>query len=230
MKKLAVTLCLSAIAVGAFAQGTVNFVNTSATLFRLNSTATGGGIVNTPPTAQGFYFGLFTASSTITSATINDILTPTWTFTGLYGTNTAATAGGRMSGGNGAATLTGWQPGVTNSFVVVGWSANLGHDWTLIRDQAASGGVNFSGGAYYGTGWATTVNAFLGLTAVGFAQAGGGPTGIPAPNLFGPISTQANPVQGLTDLYPVLNIPEPSTFALAGLGAAALVIFRRRKQ
>jgi len=26
-----------------------------------------------------------------------------------------------------------------------------------------------------------------------------------------------------------VNVPEPTTFALAGLGAAALVIFRRRK-
>ena len=35
------------------------------------------------------------------------------------------------------------------------------------------------------------------------------------------------PMVGLTGFHTV--IPEPSTFALAGLGAAALVIFRRRK-
>jgi len=38
----------------------------------------------------------------------------------------------------------------------------------------------------------------------------------------------APPLTGLTSFGVV--IPEPSTFALAGLGAAALLIFRRRKQ
>jgi hypothetical protein len=31
------------------------------------------------------------------------------------------------------------------------------------------------------------------------------------------------------NLYTIATVPEPSTFALAGLGAAALLIFRRRK-
>lgn len=45
------------------------------------------------------------------------------------------------------------------------------------------------------------------------------------------IGGQANPAPGLVGLtsFNIHGIPEPSTFALAGLGAAALLIFRRRK-
>jgi len=60
MKKLAVTLCLSAIAVGAFAQGTVNFLNGTTTLTRTNGTGIGLGAGNTTPGA-GFYYAIFTA-------------------------------------------------------------------------------------------------------------------------------------------------------------------------
>src|SRR2546430_14800775 len=121
MKRLAVTLCLSAVAVGAFAQGTVNFVNTSTTLFRTNSTGIGGTAGSTANVGGQFYYAVFTAPSTVTSANASDLLTSTWTFDGIYGTNIAAA--GRLSGGNGVATAQGWAPGATNSFLVAGWSA-----------------------------------------------------------------------------------------------------------
>jgi len=46
-----------------------------------------------------------------------------------------------------------------------------------------------------------------------------GSSGTPGPNL---------PTAGMT-AFGVSPVPEPSTFALAGLGAAAMLIFRRRK-
>jgi len=225
MKKLALTLCLSAIAVGAFAQGTVNFVNTSTTLARTNGAGMGLGTGNTAPGAGGYYFAVFTANSSITSATALDLLSSSWTFTGLYGSNTAATAGGRLSGGSGVAATQGWAPGATNSFLVAGWSSTLGHDWNTIAAQL--NGSTFSGGVYRGSNWAQT-GGYFGLSAVGFGAAGGGTAGLPAFALFGPANAQGNPIASPFDLF-VTNVPEPTTFALAGLGAAALVIFRRRK-
>jgi len=225
MKKLAVTLCLSAISVGAFAQGTVNFLNGTTTLTRTNGTGIGLGAGNTTPGA-GFYYAIFTASSTITSATAQDLLSSSWTFAGIYGTNTAATTGGRFSGGGNVATLQGWGAGVTNSYLVAGWSADLGHDWSTISAQLA--GSSFSGGAYHGNNWART-GGYFGLSSVGFGEAGGGANGIPAFSLFGSTATaQGTPISSGFDLF-ATQVPEPTTFALAGLGAAALVIFRRRK-
>jgi len=53
---------------------------------------------------------------------------------------------------------------------------------------------------------------------------GGG--GYPVPTIFGP--TVGYEVQGFTLNY--YQVPEPSAFALAGLGAAVLLFFRRRTQ
>jgi hypothetical protein len=45
-----------------------------------------------------------------------------------------------------------------------------------------------------------------------------------------PFLTSGGTINGLSfNLYTIGTIPEPSTFALAGMGAAALLIFRRRK-
>jgi PEP-CTERM motif len=47
-------------------------------------------------------------------------------------------------------------------------------------------------------------------------------------NIGGSVNTPPNMPGQSFNLY-IQSIPEPSTFALAGLGAAALLIFRRRK-
>src|SRR5260370_42172548 len=110
MKKLLTALSLVGFSLGVFAQGTVNFNNTSTTNFRTNSVGIGGTAGNTSPALGGFDYALFTAASTVTTidASGQALLSSTWTFTGLYGTNFAATAGGRMIGGNPATTTAGW--------------------------------------------------------------------------------------------------------------------------
>jgi len=134
------------------------------------------------------------------------------------GTNIASA--GRLSGNNAdnnqAVAVAGTTGTSTADFAVVGWSANLGTDW-------ASVAAGFHGYGNNGT-WAGTSGPVL------FGVSGIADDILLAPalasynNVFG---TGANQIHGLN--LQTVPVPEPTTFALAGLGAAALVIFRRRK-
>ena len=126
----------------------------------------------------------------------------TWTFSGLTGTNQVTAAGGRFTGG--VVQVPNWAPGTTMSYQVAGWEASLGTTFQ------ASWLVNAPTGLF-------------GVSTVGSGVAGGGPQSLPTLQLFG--GTGIN--QGFVLTGP--SVPEPSSMALFGLGAAALVIFRRRK-
>jgi len=126
-----------------------------------------------------------------------------FTFANAYGTNLSAA--GRFTGGNGVA-IAGWGAGVTMDYKIAGWSKDLG--------------------ATFNASWLTTPPAtgFFGLSALGTGAAGGSTaTGtLPNFNLFGG--------SGLQSGFSMISaVPEPTSMALAGLGAAALLIFRRRK-
>jgi hypothetical protein len=129
----------------------------------------------------------------------------TWTFSGLYATNLVNTTGGRFSGGNGIAVPT-WASGTTMSYEVAGWSSALG--------------------ATFNPAWLVNAPAGLfGTSGIGSGVAGGGAQSLPSLPLFGGATgIQAGFILGGGPI-----IPEPSSMALAGLGAAALLIFRRRK-
>lgn len=81
-------------------------------------------------------------------------------------------------------------------------------------------------------GWQSTFSSFA------LAQSGGGFFGsstIFQATASGPVITTPPLPTSLAGLYPgftmnVNPIPEPSTMVLAGLGAASLLLFRRRKQ
>ena len=103
-------------------------------------------------------------------------------------------------------------------YMIVGWSANLGTTWDAAKLSMANVG-----------GLDPLHQLLLWNLPVAFQAAGGGPSSLPAVNLFG--NQTALPGAGLPsgfNLY-LVPIPEPTSFALAGLGAAALLIFRRRK-
>jgi len=125
----------------------------------------------------------------------------TFTFTGVYGTNSGVAAG-RFSGGNGV-TVNGWGAGVTLSYAVVGWSSSLG--------------------ATFNNAWLTKAptGGLFGESAIATGSAGGGPQALPPLQPFGGT--------GIPTGFTLTSVPEPSSMALAGLGAAALLIFRRRK-
>jgi len=127
-----------------------------------------------------------------------------YAFAGVYGTNSASA--GRISAYT--TTVTGWAPGQALNYEVAGWSASLGATWS--------------------PGWLTGnfggKSGFFTVSGPANGTAGGGsPVPAPAWLLFG-----GSGLSGF-NLAPTGAVPEPTSMALAGLGAAALLIFRRRK-
>lgn len=137
MKKLALIGCLSALAVGASAQGLVKFSNGTTTLVSYP-----GPLFRTTDPGPGFYYGLFTAPLGTTDPLA-------FTFAGIYATNTLATTGGRFQGGpNTGVAVAGWAGGESRSFEVIGWSASLGSTWNnvwLVNPPTAPFGISAIG-------------------------------------------------------------------------------------
>ena len=127
-----------------------------------------------------------------------------FTFGAVYGTN-QATAGRFTGGGN--VPITGWAPGAERSFMVAGWSSDLGPTWSQ---------------GWLSGNWGSATTGLFGMSSIATGRAGGfdGTGNVPnlAPFTATTIATGFN----------LAPIPEPTTLALAGLGAAALLIFRRR--
>ena len=142
-------------------------------------------------------------------------------------TNTTAN-NGRMSpkgaSGTGTATTGNWAGGATQNALIVGWSANLGTTWA----QALANLNN----------WATVQGGIVGTAWFGISSSlaiGVTPGTVdPGTVIIGPGSSTA--IDGSTatgspvNLQPLaLTVPEPGTLALAALGGASLLLFRRKK-
>jgi len=111
-----------------------------------------------------------------------------------------------LGAGNGSTTpLTSGYFSATDPFGVPGSSAG----GTVSIIVVAYSGADYASSQYRGHSAAITMTA-LANTANPPAAIG---TAVPGPGV----------------MFSVLPVPEPSTFALAGLGAAALLIFRRKK-
>jgi len=202
MKKLAAILCLSALTTGAFAQGLVTFLNSGTTLSSAQLTP-GGPAAATSGAAGSYFYALLLAPAGTT-----DPKAFSFPAGGLYATNISAA--GRFNGGANL-TAAGWAAGASMSYEIAICSASLGH--------------NFQAGWLQNQFPGAPNGSVFGLSAIATGISGGaGSPASPAYNLFGGatgISTgfTATPV----------GVPEPTSMALAGLGAAALLIFRRRK-
>jgi hypothetical protein len=150
--------------------------------------------------ATTYNFGLFIAPDGTAAPTgVNDA---NWQFVGAYAVNSTAAAGAGRLTNPGTATIAGYGIGTTVAFIIRGWQSTTGAgDWA-----AALPGLTA-----------------VGTSALGNALLGGG--AIPLPITFG---TGAGQVGGF-NITPTTIVPEPSSMVLAGLGAASLLLFRRRK-
>jgi hypothetical protein len=175
MKKTLLTIAVAmVVAAGAYAQGTINFVNTAGSLITLggvSATAANGVKVELLAAPQGTSdIGLFS----LVGGTVN-VGTPT---------------PGRFSGG--VRTINGIPAGGAAAIIV---RAYVGVDWASAQYSA--------------------ISAILALPSTG-----------------NPLTIPAGTPSALIDSgFAGLNvpIPEPSSMALASLGAASLLMFRRRK-
>jgi PEP-CTERM motif len=232
MKRLIVILSLVIGTTLAHGQGPVIFNNLSPVYniftnsqIDVHGNPTGSG-TRGPTTKVGnqFYYALLIAEYTGSLATTNP-LDPAFTFTGLIATNGFLAVGSLFGpGGAGGTAVPGWgaATGPTydtaerNYFLIVGWSANLGNNWASVSNRIAT---DFSTMDWIG-------DAFYGVSQLGNGYSGGGPFALPPPSLFG---VQAGMPGGLSSGFDMHLIPEPTTFTLATLGAAAMLIVRRRK-
>jgi hypothetical protein len=213
MKKLLITTAATLVTVAAFAQGTVFFSNGG---FQKISSGAAGSAASTwtavPATANLLNFGLFYGTGATAPATL--------TFLGsVSGVNSTVTAGvitGLTGNPVNALPIPGTTPGQANVWVqIAGWSASFGTDWAAAQAAAA-----------------TTAGDYFGDSKVINVAAGLGPTTGPGAAIW-QLASGTDPTK-IAGGFAVFTgggavTPEPSTMALAGLGMAAMLIFRRRK-
>jgi len=216
MKKTLLTMAVAGASLAAFAQGKVSLQNDSGSLYTLagqsgSPASDSSGKVMYPLAADN---GVGGSPIAITGPLPSSITLEI----GLYGGSSAAVmtlqthtllnpAGGGAGPGPGQGPFThvatSIAPGTVGFFQVVIWDSAYA---SPLLAQAA--------GSYYGADnvFSMTTGASIAYPAI---NSGGNTT-------WAAVGDEAPLIVGV-------SIPEPATFALAGLGAAAMVIFRRRK-
>jgi hypothetical protein len=209
MKKLIVTLALVAAGSLAYGQGTVQFSNGG--FYKISTETVVAGVpdpATLAPATGAFSYGLFYGIGESTSLTL---------LTSQFGANSTVNTGLIASPADNATPLNtvgipGTSGGQANVYLqVAGWSATFGTDWAAAQAASTAG----TAGAYFGETPVLLGPALSPTLGPGIPiwQLASGTN----PNLFHAFVMFAGAV------------PEPSTMALAGLGIASLLIFRRRK-
>jgi len=224
MKKLILAAFVLTTAVGVFAQGTVTFQSYPIGTVRVwgpSTTDPGLSLTGNSPTDNpaGTTDYAARSMSPIGTSGVNTRYGSATTFAQLLWANGAGAAESSLTVGGQTTTF---RTGTT-----VGRITQITDTITgLTKDGAAAtfqvvAWDNFSG--QYPT-WSQASGAWLeGVIAAGKS------TPFTLLAIGGDVNTPPNTVFTGFNLYTLGTIPEPSTFALAGLGAAALLIFRRRK-
>jgi len=212
MKKILVTtLVAAALVTSALAQGSVT-MGASATKNPISYTLDGTTIVKVPLGAPATIPGFGNLNVALYSAPVG---TPLSLVAGVP--DLSAASPWRLQTSPLLQTIAG-TPGTMLSTAVALGSGIAGSDVQLIVVGWSGTALDFATAATQGAllGWAGST---LSTGGMGWQN----PTGTAL--LPAVVSRTATTFNGLV----LAPIPEPSTFALAGLGAAALLIFRRRK-
>lgn len=228
MKKLIITAACVAAAVSGFAQGTVQFNNSISTVFDL-------------ATYSSPAYTTITGSNKVTSATIAAQASPDSSGPGastgvidvglFWSTSTFNTVGGgTLAGieqisstaagqliGNPAFGISGTTALEPVYLQVFAWDNSYGDSQQGAENALAAGG-------YFGATTAGIANTTYGAIGSAISSTLGQPPPADGTLIF---STTAG-YFGKTILL-AQSTPEPATLALGGLGAAALLLFRRRK-
>ncbi len=202
MKQTLSLIVFLALSLPAQGQGLVNFRNDATTLISAD------GVPMPASGTQQFNFAMFLApSTTVSSIGITPMFAdPVWQNVGGYTANGASVAGRINTRLNlDVGTPSGYSGGSSVDFIIRGWSANAGATW-------AEALANWNNGS-------PVLPMFIGSSTVGDDLRLGDDVSVPT--VFGPLSSQ---VAG----FNMIGVPEPSSFALVGLGAAALWLSYRR--
>jgi hypothetical protein len=218
MKKIALTVALFATISLSYGQGYVSVQGTQQN--QINDTVitsgwaggllAGGTVLGSTTSGQSYNVALLTSTSANPLLNLYGSgadLNSTWLDTGLLGHNN--TFAGRLVIGAGLQANNAPVGNVQN-WILVAWSSNLGDSWASVSSQLASGNFN-------------NITGYIGWSSVGSAAAAAA-----AP-------TQPTVITGtggvITSGFSLLAtpVPEPATMALAALGGASLLLFRRRK-
>jgi hypothetical protein len=207
-KTILTTLITSAMAASVFAQGTITFKTSSVDLikFTLDNGATETSVsAGNPATVSGFgavTIEVWSAApgTALSTGIVNGALEPI--FTSAWA-EAAVTPSQALAAGTYApvtVTLANGNAGAAQEIEIIGFTGSFADPTTF-----GFGGSALSGGA------------------LGFSNSTGNPAG--SPPTPAALSTGSAAFSGLV----LSTIPEPTTLALGGLGAAALLMFRRRK-
>jgi len=218
-------MAISALAASAFAQGTVTLGNQTGFVKQWTSTSDST-LINVPK--SGGYVQLIAAPKG--TALANPLIT--YDGTGHAVTHYSSLAGflaanpgwalPANSAGAGTPGLIALSSGLfaSGNYTIQNITEAASADYFLLSWTGAFTSIDLAMAAAAGNASAS----FLGESGIA-TTATASPFGTPSPPT--PVNTRST-FAGMT-LAPVGIIPEPSTFALAGIGAAALMIFRRRK-
>lgn len=202
MKRILTLTLILGVASASFGQGVISWANGSTTKISFDADGSGPDAAIDLPVRidAGTTYNFGLFLAPLGTAAPTGIDDANWNLVTAYALNSTAAAGAGRMQNPGNATTALYTPGTTVNFIVRAWQTSSGvADWAVAKQEG--------------------LLAF-GSSALGSLIVGGGAF---------PISSAFGVAPGQIGGFTVSPVPEPGSIALAGIGAASLLLFRRRK-